>query len=86
MPNIILERDAVPELIGLNCRPHKIAQAVIRILTDTAARNKMLRDYALIRQALGSELLTAPTERTAQIVEEMLSEVMEPAEAEPVAV
>ena len=86
MPNIILQREAVPELIGLNCQPEKIAQALLRVLKDEAARDDMLRDYALIRQALGSELLMAPTERTAQIVEEMLSETMERVEPERVAV
>jgi hypothetical protein len=40
----------------------------------------MQRDYALIRQALGSELPMPATERTAQIVDEMLS--VEPALAE----
>jgi hypothetical protein len=33
----------------------------------------MQGDYALIRQALGSELARPPTERTADIVEEMLA-------------
>jgi lipid-A-disaccharide synthase len=86
MPNIILQREAVPELIGLNCQPEKIAQALIRLLKDEAARDNMLRDYALIRQALGSELLMPPTERTAQIVEEMLSEATGRVEPERVAV
>ena len=86
MPNIILQREAVPELIGLNCQPEKIAHALLRVLEDEAARDKMLRDYALIRQALGSELLMPPSERTAQIVEEMLSEAMGRAEPERVAV
>ena len=85
MPNIILQREAVPELIGLKCQPAKIARALMRLLEDEAGRAKILRDYALIRRALGSELVTAPTERTAEIVEEMLSEVMEHAEAESVA-
>jgi lipid-A-disaccharide synthase len=86
MPNIILQREAVPELIGPNCQPEKIAQGLIRILKDEARRNKMLRDYTLIHQALGSELLMPPTERTAQIAEEMLSEATARAEPERVAV
>jgi lipid-A-disaccharide synthase len=73
MPNIILEREAVPELIGLNCTPAKIAAALTRLLRDEAARAEMQGDYALIRQALGSELPRPPTERTADIVEEMLA-------------
>ena len=86
MPNIILQREAVPELIGLNCQPEKIAQALVRVLTDKTTREKILWDYALIRQALGSELETSPTERTAQIVEEMLSEASSRIEPERVAV
>jgi lipid A disaccharide synthetase len=73
MPNIILEREAVPELIGLNCTAPKIADALTRLLQDEAARAKMRDDYALIRQALGSELPKRPTARTAAIVEEMLA-------------
>jgi hypothetical protein len=34
----------------------------------------MFRDYAFIRQELGADLALPATERTAQIVEEMLNE------------
>ena len=73
MPNIILERDAVPELLGPDCSPTKIAAAVTRLLDDEMMRSKMLKDYASIRQALGSELALSATERTAQMIEEMLA-------------
>lgn len=79
MPNIILQREAVPELIGLNCRAEKIADAVNRLLKNKDARDQVLQDYELVRQALGSQLPTSPTERTAAIVEEMLNEMIEPA-------
>jgi lipid-A-disaccharide synthase len=78
MPNIILEREVVPELIGLKCQPRKIADALNRVMTDESIRRRMLDDYALIRQALGSELPVPATERTAQIVEEMLNETAIP--------
>lgn len=74
MPNIILQRQAVPELIGLNCQPKKIARALTSVLKNKSKRDRMLRDYEAIRRALGSELQVPPTERTAQIVEEMLDE------------
>ena len=86
MPNIILQREAVPELIGIQCQPRKIAKALMPLLIDDSIRAKMLRDYALIGQALGSELPASPTERTAQIVEEMLSKATHTAELEKVAV
>jgi len=74
MPNIILGREVVPEFIGVRCQPARIANALTGLLTDPNKRQKMLHDYALIRRALGSELDTPPTERTAEIVEEMLNE------------
>ena len=81
MPNIILQREAIPELTGLKCHADKIAAALTKLLTDDAVREKMLRDYALIREALGSDLPVSPTERTAQIVEEMLAETASPVAA-----
>jgi lipid-A-disaccharide synthase len=74
MPNIILQREGVPELIGLQCQPHKIAKELISILEDDTRRETMFRDYAFIRQELGADLALPATERTAQIVEEMLNE------------
>ena len=87
MPNIVLQREAVPELMGLDCNPEKIASTIVRILNDNVLRKKMLGDYDLIRKTLGADLPIAPTERTAQIVEEMLGEAYlitppEPAAAE----
>lgn len=86
MPNIILQREVVPELIGIECRPQKIANALMPLLTDESVRARILRDYAVILRALGSELPTSPTERTAQIVEEMLSTADRTVELERVAV
>jgi lipid-A-disaccharide synthase len=85
MPNIILQKFAVPELWGLGCRPEKIAARLIEILTDEKIRGAMLDDYHAIHQALGSELPMSPTERTAQIVEEMLSKSHRALDVEPVA-
>ena len=72
MPNIILQREVVPELLGPKCQPERIAGQLIRLLDDGPARRQMLQDYELIRHALGSELPVPATERTAQILEEML--------------
>ncbi|MEO5722175.1 MAG: hypothetical protein ABIR71_11980 [Chthoniobacterales bacterium] len=74
MPNIILQREAVPELLGLKSRPEKIAAVVHGLLEEGPVRRRMMEDYTLIRQALGSQLPVPPTERTAQILEELLEE------------
>jgi lipid-A-disaccharide synthase len=72
MPNIILERMAVPELLGDNCRAEPIAQSLQDILEDEATRARMSDDYAAVRRALGAELPHSATERTATMLEEML--------------
>jgi len=85
MPNIILQRQAVRELIGLDCQPEKIARAMNSMLQNESERERMLSDYAAIRRALGSELQMPPTERTAQIVDEMLDEALVRVDADQVA-
>jgi lipid-A-disaccharide synthase len=72
MPNVILQRMAVPELLGLDCRPAAIAFAVEELLANDVQRGRMLRDYEEVRRAIGSELPQAPTVRVAEIVEEMV--------------
>ncbi len=72
MPNIILEREAVPELLGEKCRAAPIAIALTKMLRDNALRAQVRADYALVRRALGEELPLGATQRTAQILDEML--------------
>jgi lipid-A-disaccharide synthase len=78
MPNIILQRMAVPELLGLNCQPEKIARAVSSLLDDDTLRSRMLGDYSEICRALGSGLAMSATERTAEVLEEMIGGVRHP--------
>lgn len=72
MPNIILQRQIVPELLGLNCRPDAIAAGLTDLLKNGEARQTMEKGYEEIRKHLGGNLPVGATERTAQIVEEML--------------
>lgn len=73
MPNIILQRQTVEELLGLDCTPEKIARALAGLLDDESARAKMAEDYREIRERLGAALPKSATLRTAEILEEMLS-------------
>ncbi len=75
VPNIILQRKAIPELLGLKCQPERIAATVQSLLEEGPIRRQMLQGYELVRRALGSELPIPATERTAEIVEEMLQEI-----------
>jgi lipid-A-disaccharide synthase len=72
MPNIILQRMAVPELLGLDCRAEAMAFAIEELLTNDVQRERMLHDYEEVRRAIGAELPAAPTARVAGIVEEMI--------------
>jgi lipid-A-disaccharide synthase len=74
MPNIILQRMAVQELLGLNCRPDLIAAAVGKLLQNNGERAVMAADYTEIRRHLGENLPLGATERAAEILEEMLEE------------
>jgi lipid-A-disaccharide synthase len=74
MPNIILQRMLVPELLGLNCRPEAIAAGVSRLLRSDEDRRLMEAGYGEIRTHLGGNLPHGATERTVEILEEMLGE------------
>lgn len=74
MPNVILQRMAIQELLGLQCKPEAIAREVSELLQDDAKRKRLAEDYAEIREKLGAKLPHSATERTAEILEEMLEE------------
>jgi len=74
MPNIILGRMAVRELLGFACRPENIVAEVEKLLGDDAVRARMSEDYQEVRRALGAQLPLTATARTAEILEEMLKE------------
>ena len=74
MPNIILDRACVTELLGDKCRAPHITEQVLKLLTMPDMSKQMLEGYTLVRRALGSDLPHTATERTATILEEMLRE------------
>jgi lipid-A-disaccharide synthase len=73
MPNIILGRECVKELLGPQCRAVNIVNDLESILGTSARRAQMSEDYQEIRRALGADLPQGATTRTAQILEELLS-------------
>jgi|GEM_PF-131278 len=74
MPNIILQRALVPELLGLNCRPEAIAASVSRLLSNDEDRRSMEEGYREIRGCLGGNLPAGATDLTVKILEEMLGD------------
>lgn len=52
LPNILAKRLIVPELIQKAAQPEKLADEMLRLLTDTEARETMLDDFEAIRGSL----------------------------------
>ena len=53
MPNVLANREIVPEFIQHKAQPRAIAEAVARLLTDKTERERMLTDFACVAQKLG---------------------------------
>ena len=53
MPNVLANREIVPEFIQHKAQPRSIAAAVERLLTDKTERARMLVDFANVAQKLG---------------------------------
>jgi len=68
MPNLIAERDVVPELVQTDFTPQRVCAELRRIIPDGPARETMLEDFREVRrrlQAVGSE---SASDRAAQAV------------------
>ncbi len=59
MPNVLANREIVPEFIQHKAQPHAIAAAVARLLTDETESARMLADFACVAQKLGRGEATA---------------------------
>jgi len=53
MPNVLANREIVPEFIQHKAQPRAIAAAMARLLTDKTERKRMLTDFAYVAQKLG---------------------------------
>ena len=52
MPNVLADREIVPEFIQHRARPRQIAKSIARLLFDESGRARILRDFDLIAQGL----------------------------------
>jgi lipid-A-disaccharide synthase len=53
MPNILANKEIVPEFIQRDARPNKLTKAILRLFDDRAMRKKMLSDFDAIIRSLG---------------------------------
>ena len=69
--NVILNREVLPELLQENCNPKMLAESLIRLLQDPAARELQKRDVkeALLQLGEGDE---RPSRRAASAILDFL--------------
>jgi lipid-A-disaccharide synthase len=53
MPNVLADREIVPEFLQHEAKPKEIAVAILRLIDDSAARDKMIMEFAAIIEKLG---------------------------------
>ncbi len=53
MPNVLANKEIVPEFIQRDARSNKLTKAILRLLDDRAMREKMLSDFDAIIRSLG---------------------------------
>src|SRR3974390_419855 len=56
MPNLIAERDVVPELVQDNFTPERVSGELSTLLADGDARTRMLSGFAEVRQKLAASV------------------------------
>ncbi len=69
LPNLVADRQVIPELILHNCTPDAIADALTPLLTDTPERQAQLDGYDEMRRQLGTSTAAVTTARL--IIEEL---------------
>ena len=69
MPNVLANKEIVPEFIQHRAKPKAIAQAVLRLMHNRVARNRMISEFDAIVPQLGEGGASAKAART--IVEEL---------------
>lgn len=71
LPNLILDRAAMPEFFFDKCRPDQIAPAVANLLEDQAARIVQKSDLAEASARIRPEAAATPSEMAAKVVMEL---------------
>lgn len=56
LPNIITDKDIVPELLQKDCNPRIIAENIKKLLNDESARNSMISELSEVKNILSSKV------------------------------
>lgn len=71
LPNIIAQKNIIPELLQTNAKPELISREALRLINNHEERNKMLKDLADINKALTKSIASA---RVAEIIYKELND------------
>ena len=52
LPNIITNKDIIPEIIQKNAKPHIIANEILKIINDETYRNEMIKSLSEVKEKL----------------------------------
>jgi lipid-A-disaccharide synthase len=63
MPNVLADREIVPEFLQHEARPHAIAESVSRLMNDSTARERMTADFDAVIEKLGESGASAKAAR-----------------------
>jgi len=74
MPNVLANKEVVPEFIQHRARPKAIARAVLRLMYNRTARNRMISEFDAIVPRLGEG---GASEKAARTIVEELGTIME---------
>jgi lipid-A-disaccharide synthase len=72
LANILLNKEAVPELLQFNCTAPKLATALLRLHKDEDTRMRQLEDLKTLRDSLTPEDGISPSEKAASTVLDIL--------------
>ncbi len=73
LPNIIMKRRILPELIQDDCTPEKITAEILTLLQNKQTREEMLLNLKEFNKKIGKELVKKPSENAAKAVLEILN-------------
>ena len=73
LPNLVLDRPLMPEFLQDECRPEPIANAMARLLDDSAARQIQVEGMAEVRRRLSPPDVT-PSEAAAATILKVIAE------------
>lgn len=76
LPNILLDREAVPEYIQENATPEKLAESLDRLLSDKTLYATQYHDLATLRTMLLPSMTQSPSACAADFVTSMLPQAL----------